>query len=210
MIILVNFKNYKTGKAALKLAKLIEKINNKILVAVPATDLEEISKKTKLKVYAQHVDYQKPGRGTGYIIPEDLKKLSVKGSILNHSEHRIPKKNIRKTIQRLKKVKLKSIICIKNLKELSEIKSLKPYAIAYEDPSLIATNKSITRFNKSSLIKFVKVLKNTKIIPLCGAGINSIEDIIEAKKIGCRGVLISSAISNSKNPEVLLKVTRKI
>ncbi|MFH1376610.1 MAG: triose-phosphate isomerase [Candidatus Woesearchaeota archaeon] len=204
-MIIINFKNYKRGKETLKLAKLIEKINKNIIVAVPSGDLEEVSKKTKLKVYAQHVDYREPGKGTGYVIPEELKSLKVKGSIINHSEHRIPKQAIKKTIQRLKKLKLKSIVCAKNLKEVKEFKKLKPYAIAYEDPKLISTKKSITEYNKESVIKFSKLLKNTKIIPICGAGINKKEDIEEAKKLGCKGVLIASAIANVKNPEKLLK-----
>lgn len=204
-MIIINFKNYKIGKQALKLAKLIEKINKNIIVAVPAADLEEISKKTKLKVIAQHVDYKKPGKGTGYIIPEEIKSIKVKGSIINHSEHRIPKKEIKETIQRLKKLNLKSIVCAKNLKEAKEFKKLKPYAIAYEDPKLISTKKSITTHNKENVVKFSKLLKNTKIIPICGAGINSKKDILEAKKLGCKGVLIASAVANVKNPKKLLK-----
>ena len=44
-----------------------------------ASDIYEITKKTKLKVYAQHVDYFLPGRNTGYILPE-----AVKTKLLGH------------------------------------------------------------------------------------------------------------------------------
>jgi len=85
-IIVVNFKTYKQGKQVLKLAKQIEKVDKNIIVGVQASDVEEISKKTKLKVYAQHVDYQKPGRETGFILPEAVKADKAKGSFLNHSD----------------------------------------------------------------------------------------------------------------------------
>ena len=56
------------------------------------------------------------------------------------------------------------------------------------------------------LRKFVSLLKNTKIIPLCGAGINSKEDYLEALKLGCKGILVSSVVAKSKgkNPEKFL------
>ena len=53
MIIVVNFKTYQQGKNALKLTKLIELVDKNAIVCVQATDISEISKKTKLKVYAQ-------------------------------------------------------------------------------------------------------------------------------------------------------------
>ena len=52
-------------------------------------------------------------------------------------------------------------------------------------------------------------MKKTKILPLCGAGISTAEDVKEAYNLGCKGVLISSAIAKSKNPIQLLKQLRK-
>ncbi len=53
--------------------------------------------------------------------------------------------------------------------------------------------------------RFVKMLKGSKIIPLCGAGIGNLEDVLEAKRLGCKGILISSAIAKDKKPERFLK-----
>ena len=55
-MIIVNFKNYKTGKAVLALAK---KIPKGTIVAVPTANISSVSAKTKLKVYAQHIDSKK-------------------------------------------------------------------------------------------------------------------------------------------------------
>jgi len=204
-MIVINFKNYKTGKNVLELAKKIEKHLPSAIAAVPPMYLGLVSFHTKLRAFAQHIDSKDGKRSTGFILPESVKKAGAKGSLLNHSEHKISIKEMKKTIKNCNKLNLKIIACSSNLPLVKKIKKLKPLAIAFEDPKLIATGKSITKYNPDSIRKFVSLLKNTKIIPLCGAGINSAEDYHEALKLGCRGVLISSAIANSKNPEKFLK-----
>jgi triosephosphate isomerase len=204
-MIVINFKNYVYGSKALDLAKKIKKHLPKSIVAVSSADVREIEYYTKLQVFSQHVDSNESAKTTGFVNVETLKQAKAKGSLLNHSEHRISKEEIKKTIQRANKIGFKIILCVKNLSEAKEYKKFKPYAIAFEDPKLISTGKSITKYDPKSVVDFVKILKNTKIIPLCGAGINSKEDIVEAKKFGCKGVLIASAIVNSKNPDKILK-----
>lgn len=203
-MIIVNFKNYKKGGEVLKLAKRIQKYSD-LIVAVPILNIKEVSEKTKLTVYAQHADYQEKKASTGFQTIESLKASGVKGTLLNHSEHKLKLEDLKKTIKQTKKLNLKIIVCVSNLKEVREIKKLKPFAMAFEDPKLISTGKSITKYNPKLIRDFVKIIKNTKIIPLCGAGISSKQDILESKKLGCKGVLIASAITNSKNPEKILK-----
>ncbi len=199
-MIVINFKNYKKGREVLRLSRKIEKYLPKAIVAIPSVNLEEISEKTGLRVFSQHVE-KNSEKETGFLTVEAAKKSGAKGSLLNHSEHKVGIKKIRE----ISKEKINLIVCASNLKEAREIKKLKPYAIAFEDPKLISTGKSITKYNPQSVRKFVKILKGTKILPLCGAGINSKGDVVEAKKLGCKGVLIASAIANSKNPDKILK-----
>ena len=202
-MIVVNFKNYKQGKDVLTLAK---KINNKcIIAAVPSVNISEVSKQTKLITYAQHIDNKASTRGTGYLTASSIKSAGAKGTILNHSEHKIPFNDIKEIIKECKKQKLNVICCASSLAEVSKLKKLNPFAIAYEDPKLIGTKKSVTNQNPLTILKFVKLLSKTKIFPLCGAGINKKQDIENAIKLGCSGVLISSAVMKSKNPNKLLK-----
>ena len=49
------------------------------------------------------------------------------------------------------------------------------------------------------------MFKRNKTKAFCGAGISTASDIKEAKKLGCKGVLISSAIAKSRNPEGFLR-----
>jgi len=197
-MIVVNFKNYVSGTKALKLAKKIEKSNKKIIVAVPTLDLKEIAKKTKLRVFAQHVDTI-GDRATGFVTLGALKKSGAVGTLINHSEHKVNPKDFDFILGSLKKSNTKVIACASSIKEARILSKYNPWAIAFEDPKLIGTGKSVTKYNPQTIKNFVKALSNTKIIPLCGAGISNFNDYKKAKELGCRGVLISSAIANSRN-----------
>src|SRR3989344_9315630 len=117
MIIAINFKNYKKGEGVLNLARKINNILGKAIVAVPTSEIKEISKKTNLEVYAQHIDFQSGNKNTGFILPESIKSDGAKGTLINHSEHKLSINEIKKTIERCKKLKLKTIVFAKNKEE---------------------------------------------------------------------------------------------
>ena len=89
---------------------------------------------------------------------------------------------------------------------------LLPTTIAFESPELVASGKSITQFKEKEIKNFVKLFHGKRIKPLCGAGIQTVEDIQKALELGCKGVLISSAIANVplRKAEKLLKQISKI
>ena len=97
-IIVINLKTYKSGKDAVKLAKAISKAGSNIILGAQPTDITLISKAVKNPIYAQHVDFQEPGRNTGFILPEAVKAAGAKGVFLNHSEHRLSMNVIKKTV----------------------------------------------------------------------------------------------------------------
>src|SRR3989344_6067495 len=171
-MIIVNFKNYKFEKQALALAKQIQKFLPKAIVCPPAIDLESLASKTKLKVFAQSTDTYETDRATGFNTLPAIKKAGATGTLINHSEHLLPMKDIYTLIKLSNKLNLKSLVCIPNLKNIKKIISQKPWAIAFEDPKLISTGKSVTQYNPKAILEFVKIMKRTKIIPICGAGIS--------------------------------------
>ena len=201
-IIVINFKTYKQGKQVLKLAKQIEKINKSIIIGVQASDIAKLTKKTKLKVFSQHVDYQKPGRQTGFILPEAVKADKAAGTFLNHSEHKLSFPVLKKTIKRCKQLKLKTLVFASNLKQAKKITKLKPDYIVIEPPELVAGKISVSK-SKPKLIK--NIAKNLKSKFLIGAGIHTKEDIKIAINLGACGIAISSAITKAKNPGKKLK-----
>ena len=208
-MIIINTKNYRFGNSLLNLAKQIKKFLPNVLIAVPPTEIFHI-KNTRLKVYAQHLDYFNTDKATGFIIAQAIKSAGASGTLLNHSEHKISIKKLAETIKACKKLNLEIIVCAANLNEVKKIIKLKPDAIAFEDPKLISTGKSITKYNSKELRRFIEIIKNKKIIPICGAGISTSEDVKGAYALGCKGVLIASAIANSKNPVPLLKQLKSL
>lgn len=209
-MIIINTKNYKTGDELLKLARLIEKYDVHTIIAVPAADLARISSKSVLNVYAQHVDVVDGEKSTGWISAGSVRANGGSGTLVNHSEHPLKMEQIKKTIEQCKKARIASVVCAKSLDEVRKIATFKPSAIAFEDPKLISTGKSITKYQPKILEKFVQVLKGKPVVPICGAGISSADDVKMALEIGCEGVLIASAIAASKRPEFLLEDIQKL
>jgi len=203
LIVIINLKTYQQGKKAVNLAKQISKYSKDIIIGVQASDIKEIVKATKLSVYAQHVDSYKPGRYTGYIVPEAVKADGAKGTFLNHSEHKLNFKTLKTTVARCKKLKLKTAIFASSLKEAQKIKKLHPDYLIYEPPELVAGDISVSKA-KPDLIK--KIAKSLKYPFIVGAGIKTREDVEIAIKLGAKGIAVSSAITKAKDPKKALKM----
>jgi len=211
--IIINLKTYKqtTKNNPTKLAQICQTISKKnkikIALAPQTTDIQTTKQKNKkTPIYAQHFDTKKQGKNTGYTTIQAIKKAGATGSIINHSEHQIPLKEIQKTIKLAKQHKLNLIICTDNLKNTKKIAKLKPTAIAFEIPELIGGKKSITTTNPKKIKQIIKetkkISKNTLVY--CGAGIKTQKDTQKAIQLGIDGILISSGITKSKNPQKTL------
>jgi triosephosphate isomerase len=209
-IIVTNFKTYleSTGNNAVNLAKIhndvAHKAKTEIIIAVQPTDIHAISSKVTIPVFAQHVDAIVPDKNTGYILPEAVKQAGAVGTLLNHAEHRVPFDKLIVTLKRCHELGLKVIVCTDSLHEVEKLKTMPPYAIAFEDPILIGTGQSITKSKQETVKQFAALLKGTTIIPLCGAGISTKEDVEEALKLGTRGILAASGIVKAKDQEKVL------
>lgn len=206
-LLLINFKTYQeaTGKKAIDLAKKIFSAKNKkwiIAVAPSLLDVEEICK-LKGIVFAQHVDQPEYGAHTGQITPLQLKKLGAKGTILNHSERKLPWKVLKQTVEECKKVKLEVVVCASTLAEAKKVAVLYPDYIAYEPAELIGGEISVTSAQPEIVEKAVKLVQ--KISPktkvLCGAGVHSRADVQKAVELGAEGVLLAHAVVKAKNPK---------
>lgn len=196
-IVVINFKTYKQGKAAIKLAKAIGKVDKNIIIGVQVGDIYEVTKVTKLRVYAQHIDYQKKGKATGFILPEAVKKDRAVGSFLNHSEHKLKFDILKKTIKRCKENRLRTMVFASSLKEAVKIKKLNPDYIIYEPPELVSGKISVSKAKPESIRKIAKKLK---IKFLVGAGIHNKDDVKIAMMLGASGFAVSSAVCKAKNP----------
>ena len=203
---IINFKNYEeiAGANALKLAKIAEKASKKyrikIAVAPPQHLLTEITR-CSIPVLAQHLDTVGVGSTTGFTVPEIVKKSLVRGSLINHSEHRIPAKQIRELVSILKKLGMISVVCVKNVREARKFAKLNPDYIAIEPPELIGTGKAVSKEKPEVITRSVTAVKQAKNSTklLCGAGIVSGDDVTKAMHLGAKGILVASGIIKAEN-----------
>lgn len=207
--LIVNVKTYKegSGKNAINLIKYLERYSRKfnIMIALQPADIYQASKIAKnVKILAQHIDYEQQGAFTSKISPESIKETGAYGTLLNHAERRLSFKILKKSIERCKKLNLKTIVCVESVRKAKKISRLNPDYIVFEYPPLISTGNSISTVKPKEVKKFAHLINKTKSIPLCGAGISDNQDIKIALRLGTKGILIASAIVKTKNQKRFL------
>ena len=208
---IINCKNYDevSGEKIIRLAKISQRISKKYKIPIaiaPPHHLIPLITKFNVVVLAQHLDDKKVGSTTGFMIPEIAKKSKINGSLINHSEHRISEKEIKNLIKRLKRLRLQTVLCVKNVNELKKYLKLNPTFIAIEPPELIGTGKAISAERPqliTNAVDTVKSVKNSTKL-LCGAGIVSGNDVARAKELGSKGILVASGIVKARNWEKII------
>ena len=203
---IINCKNYEeiSGEKIIKFVKTAEKISKKYKVKIaiaPPQHLIGLVSNSSIPILAQHIDDSKVGSTTGFMIPELLKKSKVKGSLINHSEHRIDPKTISKLVTKLKDLKMISVLCVKDVAEARKYSKLNPDYIAIEPPELIGSGKAVSKERPELIEKAATAVKSSKNKTklLCGAGIVSGEDVSKAMELGSKGILVASGIVKAKN-----------
>lgn len=215
-MMIVNLKNYPevSGPLAKEIALRCEQISEAsgfdIAVAPPAHMLSEMSR-LSIKIFAQHADDAQQGATTGFLVPESLKMSGVSGVILNHSEHRVTEDFVKKMVPRLKATNLISVVCVADEKECRKYARLNPDYIAIEPPELIGSGKAVSVENPKVIRECAKTIRHVESSSrlLCGAGITTAKDVREALELGVDGVLVSSAVAKSLDPESVIEELSK-
>jgi triosephosphate isomerase len=209
MIIALNFKAFREtiGKNALNVIEELKDVaNERTIFIINPCDISLISEKfkeRKFKIFTSLTFAIKNfGAFTGKIPLEFLKEEKINGILINHSENRIKKEEIKKFVEYSKELNLETMVCVKDLREAKIVDKFLPTYIAYEDPELIGTGIPISKFRSENVKKFAESVKS---IPICGAGISNRDDVIAAKELGTKGVLIASAFAKSSNKKEFLK-----
>ncbi len=209
-LIALNLKVYNEslGEKGIALSQIASEISLltgvRIVVCPQSVDLKEACQ-IGVDVFAQHVDAAEPGAHTGSITVEAIKQAGCKGSLVNHSEHRIAEEHAAKTIERLKKAGLESIVCTQDPAESAILSKYEPSFIAVEPPELIGKGVSVSTAKPEIVSGAVQAVSKVNSTPvLCGAGVSNAEDIKKAIELGAKGVLLASAYAKAKDPKKLL------
>jgi triosephosphate isomerase len=208
-VFIINFKNYSEilGEGALRLARTAEAVSETIdvelILAPPVPRLSAVASAVRLPVFGQSVGNQQEGKSTGAIIPEALKASGCAGSLINHSESRVPPGTIRDVIPRMKGLGLSSCVCGEDAKEIVILAGLAPEYLAVEPPELIGSGIAVSKARPELIRESVSSVKGAGYAGrlLCGAGIVTGEDARAAVKLGMDGILVASSVVRSKDWE---------
>ena len=207
-LLVINYKAYPQAftDAGITIAKTARNLanrlsNTRIILAVPAPLTYKMSTIYE-DIYLQHVDPLDYGSRTGYLPAKSLEHLPVKGTLVNHSEHKLVYREISYVVQTVKSIGKEVITCADTPGEAAGLAYLAPNAIAIEPPELIGTGIPVSKAKPEVITDSVtSVAKINPHLPvLAGAGITSGEDVRRAYQLGAKGVLVASAVMKAANP----------
>ncbi|AKA47847.1 triosephosphate isomerase [uncultured archaeon] len=205
-LVVVNFKNYSQStldnsrRMLDKFSKITVPQNVRLAFAISPVDLCLAGKFPDLNIFSQHADENDPGAATGKMTIEGLTGLGIKGSLLNHSENRVPEKKIAATIGKAGKSGFEIILCVGSPEEAEKYAPLRPSYIAYEPPELIGGDISVSTARPEIISDVVAICSGYSVPVLVGAGIKNCADLRKSIELGARGVLIASGIVKSEDP----------
>ena len=166
-----------------KLAPMVEKSENEVILCVPYTDLFYsllTAQNTNIKIGAQNMHWEEKGAYTGEISGQMLKCIGVEYVIIGHSERRQyfleTDETVNKKVKSALKNELKPIVCVgetleqrengiqeqiittqtKLALEGLEEKQLQNVIIAYEPIWAIGTGKTATSEDANEAIKSIR------------------------------------------------------
>lgn len=211
-MIIVNFKTYSeaTGEEARKLGEICRKAKHETdeeIIVSPATeDLLRLDH-VDIPVFSQHVDAADPGSHTGHTLVENVKEVGATGTLINHSERRIPKEDIKESVEKAREKNLTTIVCAQSPEECEKLSKYNPDYIAYEPPELIGGDTSVSEAQPELIQRAVRA--SGDVPALTGAGIKNTKDVQKSIELGCEGVLVASGVVKSDDPyEELMELTK--
>ncbi len=211
--IIINFKVYPQvdGEACYDLIKVCNQVaeaqGTNIVVCPAMPYLAKSVEVADIPVFSEHIDTLKPGSGTGFITAEAVKAAGARGTLINHSEHRLKLADIDLAISRAKENGLETIVCSNNIKVSKAAAVLKPEFVAVEPPELIGGDVSVTSANPDIVSDTVKAIKEIDpgVGVLCGAGVKTGADVAKAIELGSVGVLLASGVTKTDDPKKVLE-----
>ena len=109
-------------------------------------------------VLSQHADDAGEGSTTGHVAAAALKAAGASGSLVNHSECRMPAPRLGRVIELLRAEGLTSIACAGTLSAAAKTASLAPDYVAIEPSSLIGTGRAISKVRPGLITRAAEAL----------------------------------------------------
>jgi len=200
-MIVINTKAYRKGVGE-ELERLVKTCTDStdpdnLIFSVQPEDLLRLEH-SDVEVFAQHIDAVETGSHTGSILAEGVKEAGASGTLINHSEKRLEKEEIRARVEKADQLGMTTIVCAQSPEECRDLKELEPDYIAFEPPELIGGDISVAEAEPSIIEEAVEAA--SPVDALTGAGIHTTEDVRKSLELGCKGVLVASGVVKAENP----------
>ncbi len=203
----IGLKGYAYGAEAVRLARAADRLSEELEVTVifdpQHVDIPAVARETRhLAVFAQHMDPVTVGRGAGYVLPEAIRAAGAVGTMLNHSERRMTLADIYRAIKRAQEVGLATLVCADSPEEAAAVAMLGPDIVLAEPPELIATSRSAATEMRGFVERAVEMVGriDPEIIVMCGAGVQTPDDVVRMIGLGVGGTGSSSGILKAADP----------
>jgi triosephosphate isomerase len=208
----IGLKGYLYGADAVRLAQAADRLSRELDVSVifdpQAVDIPAVARATdRLLVFAQHMDPVAVGRGVGSVLPEALREAGAVGTLLNHSERRMTLGDINRAIVRAREVGLATLVCADSPEEAAAVAQLGPDIVLAEPPELIATSRSAATEMRGFVERSVELVRQIDpgIIVMCGAGVQTPDDVEKMIGLGVGGTGSSSGVLKAADPVALMR-----
>lgn len=212
-VMIVNFKVYREaeGDRCALLARACQNVSVEtgVPMAVCPSHLVSagLARLLDIPVLSQSVDPLPPGAGTGYVTPSMLHSTEISGTLINHSEHRMPRGDVARAVEMCRDLRLFTCVCTADAAESGDYASFGSDAIAVEPPGLIGGDVSVTTADPDIVSDAVDGVRavDPGIAVYCGAGVKTGEDVRAALDLGAHGVLLASGVVKAADPEAVLR-----
>jgi len=170
-------------------------------------ELGRVAAGARIPVMAQHVDPKQPGSQTGWVTPQMVRAAGAIGTLLNHSEHRLPHQEIARTVNACRTAGLLTCVCADTPANSGMMATLGPDMVAVEPPELIGGDISVTEARPEVVSEAVSAVRSVdaNIPVLCGAGVKTGKDVKKAIDLGAKGVLLASGVVKAKDPRAAIE-----
>jgi len=200
-MIVINTKAYRNSVGE-KLEQLVKTCTDStdpenLIFSVQPEDLLRLQD-ADVEVFAQHIDDVETGSHTGSILAEGVKEAGASGTLINHSEKRLEKEEIRSRVEKADQLGMTTIVCAQSPEECRELSELEPDYIAFEPPELIGGETSVAEAEPKIIEEAVE--SASPVDTLTGAGIHTTKDVSKSMELGCEGVLVASGVIKAKDP----------
>ena len=188
-MIIVNFKRYVSGEQAVGLARVCKRVGEemgvRIIVCPQLSDLAWCVE-TGAECWAQK--YEPEARGN-------------KGTLLNHSDYRIDRATLERTLLELEGVEI--CVCAVSVKEAINLSGLEVNYVAFEPPALIGNREKSVSSEEPEEIR--EIVLSAQCSVLIGAGVHSAQDVKVGLAMGAKGVLVATDVVKAADPEKELR-----